>query len=64
MLDLRTTRETFVYEAVWEDDTHVLATLVQGDRWAVVRVGLTGTRAYAVPTVPGGGEFTAPFQLG
>ncbi len=63
-LRLRTAENVGIYEMVWEDDDHVLAVVSDwkvdeaadehvGQRWAVLRIGLDGTREYAVPPVAG-----------
>ncbi len=36
-------RRATVVEAAWEDDGHVLAVVQQGDRQAILRLGLDGT---------------------
>jgi hypothetical protein len=35
--------DTYVADTAWEDETHVLASLHEGDRWYVVRLGLDGS---------------------
>jgi hypothetical protein len=42
-----------VQTLVWEDDTHLLATVYQEGRWSVVRFGLDGSMEVAVPGVAG-----------
>jgi hypothetical protein len=34
--------ETFVGDAAWEDDSHLLATLYEGGSWHLVRLGIDG----------------------
>jgi hypothetical protein len=61
-LDLRTSQEAYVAQVAWEDDTHLLAVVGEGPRAAVLRIGLDGSREYAVPptkTEP----YTSPFVL-
>ena len=50
-------------DAVWEDDTHVLAPVFQDGKWAVVRIASDGRMEYAVPPVPSADELTSPFVL-
>jgi hypothetical protein len=50
-------------DAAWEDDTHVLAPVFQGGRWAVVRIGSDGRMEYAVPPVASTDDVTSPFVL-
>lgn len=63
-LRLETADEVGIFEMVWEDDEHVLAVVgdwredaATGDhvdrRWAVIRIGLDGTREYAVEPLAG-----------
>ncbi len=61
-LDLGTVDQAFIGQMVWEDDTHVLATVFEGGRWAVLRIGLDGSREYAVPPVSGE-DLDSPFVL-
>ncbi|HEX7717580.1 MAG TPA: hypothetical protein VF416_09850 [Marmoricola sp.] len=61
-VDLRTADQAFVARMEWEDDTHVLATVFEGGRWAVLRIGLDGRREYAVPPVAGE-DLDSPFVL-
>ncbi len=35
--------DTYVADTAWEDETHVLASLHEGDRWYLVRLGLDGS---------------------
>jgi WD40 repeat protein len=53
LLDLRTTDQAAITQMAWEDDSHVLATIFEQNRWAVLRIGLDGKREYAVPPVAG-----------
>jgi hypothetical protein len=61
-LHLRTADQAFIHQAVWEDDSHVLATVFQGGQWAVLRIGLDGEREYAVGPAPGE-DMESPFVL-
>jgi hypothetical protein len=61
-LELDTTDDAFIAQMVWEDDSHVLATVYEKGKWAVLRVGLDGSREYAIE--PTAGEDTdRPFVL-
>ena len=46
-------RQATVQTFVWEDDTHLLATVYQQGEWSVVRFGLDGSMEVAVPGVAG-----------
>ena len=35
--------DTYVADQAWEDESHVLASLHEGDRWYLVRLGLDGS---------------------
>jgi hypothetical protein len=61
-LDLRTADQVFIGQMVWEDDSHVLATVFQGGMWAVLRIGLDGRRQYAVAPVQAE-DIDSPFAL-
>ncbi len=61
-VDLRTTEQAFISQMVWEDDSHVLATVFEGGRWAVLRIALDGRREYAVAPTPGE-DIDSPFAL-
>jgi hypothetical protein len=61
-LDLRTVDRAFIHQMVWEDESHVLATVFQAGQWAVLRIGLDGEREYAVEPVPGE-DVDSPFVL-
>lgn len=63
LLDLSTVRDAFVGRMIWEDDTHVLATVHEKGRWAIVRIGLDGSREYAVAPVTSTDDVAAPFVL-
>lgn len=52
-LTLDAGRHATIMSTQWEDDTHVLVDLFAGGRWAVLRIGLDGSRQYALPPVPG-----------
>jgi hypothetical protein len=73
-LRLKTAEDVGIFETVWEDDGHLLAVVSEwvedgeGDqvdqRWAVLRIGLDGSREYAVEPVPGEVEdYDGPLDL-
>ena len=63
LLELSTEREASLPQAlIWEDATHVLATVFEKGRWAILRIGLDGSREYAVPPVEGE-DLESPFRL-
>ena len=62
LLDLATPEGAFINKMVWEDESHVLATVFQGGRWGVLRIGLDGSREYAVPPIAGE-DVETPFVL-
>jgi hypothetical protein len=45
--------QAFLNAAVWEDDSHALAAVFQGNRWSIVRFGADGSMEYALPPVKG-----------
>ena len=49
----------------WEDDSHVLMVVRDGDQWSIVGLGhlLDGSMEYAVEPVTGPTDFNAPFRL-
>jgi hypothetical protein len=53
--------ETFVGDVVWEDESHVLATLYEGGSWHLVRLGLDGD-IQTVDEAPGAPE-DSPFHF-
>jgi hypothetical protein len=61
-LDLRTTDGAVITQMVWEDDHHLLAAVYEQGQWAVLRIGLDGTREYAVAPVAGE-DVDPPFVL-
>lgn len=62
VLDLHTIKDGYIAQVVWEDATHLLAVVGQGSRAAILRIGLDGSREYAVP--PTDGEpYVSPFVL-
>ena len=62
LLDLAVADQGFINRMVWEDDTHALATVFQDGQWAVLRIGVDGSREYAVaPTA--GEDVETPFIL-
>lgn len=52
LLDLSVADQGYVRQMIWEDNSHVLATIYQQGQWGIVRIGLDGSRQYAVPPVP------------
>jgi hypothetical protein len=62
VLDLHTVQDAYVGQLVWEDDTHLLAAVGEGTRAAILRIGLDGSREYAVPPVTTQ-PFESPFTL-
>ena len=62
-LDLSVADGGAITQMVWEDDTHVLAVVYQGNRWGVVRIGLDGRRELAVAPVRDSGDLGSPFVL-
>lgn len=62
-LDLDVTEQGHIGRMVWEDDTHVLTTIYEKGRWAILRIGLDGSREYAVAPVPSDDDVSAPFVL-
>jgi hypothetical protein len=63
LLDLSVADQGYVRQMVWEDNDHVLATVYQQGRWAIVRIGLDGSRQYAVPPVAAQDDVEPPFLL-
>ncbi len=62
VLDLKTDDGATVTAATWEDDEHVLATVYEQGRWALIRIALNGAREYAL--APEAGEDIAtPFLV-
>lgn len=51
-----------VLQVAWEDRTHLLATVFDNGRWAVVRLGLDGTAELATPVVKGRIDYL-PYSL-
>ena len=51
-----------VTDAVWEDDSHVIAAVYQENTWSLVRIGTDGSMEYAVPPVKAS-DFDNPFVL-
>jgi len=64
VVDLKTADGALVYQATWEDSSHVLAVVFKGDEWAVVRIGMDGSRELALPVIQGTGDFISPYTLG
>ena len=68
VLDLRvagfgTEKQGVIRQMMWEDDSHVLALVREGNEFAVVRIGLDGEREYALAPEAGIDFDTAPFTL-
>jgi hypothetical protein len=61
-LDLHTTQDGYVRQVVWEDDEHLLAIVGEGTRAAILRIGLDGSREYAVPPTATD-PYESPFVL-
>jgi hypothetical protein len=61
-LDLRTAEGATITQMRWEDDDHVLATVYEGNRWGVLRIGLDRTVEYAIAPVAGD-DMESPFLL-
>jgi hypothetical protein len=61
-LDLRTADGATITQMRWEDDDHVLATVYEGRRWGVLRIGLDRTVEYAIAPVAGD-DVESPFLL-
>jgi hypothetical protein len=62
VLDLRTTDSGFLTHMVWEDDSNLLAVMGEGRRAAILRIGLDGSREYAVPPAATD-PYESPFVL-
>jgi hypothetical protein len=45
--------QAFLMRAVWEDDSHALASVFQANHWSIVRFGADGSMEYALPPVTG-----------
>lgn len=63
VLDLRTPDNGSIFDVAWEDDSHVVATVRESNRWAILRIGLDGHREYAVSPETGADEYVSPFVL-
>ena len=46
---------------VWEDDSHVLFSAYQDEKWSIVRMGVDGAMEYAVPPAALGDNLSRPF---
>lgn len=64
VLSLRTSEDVQIWDARWEDDSHVLAVLGSANTYAVVRIGLDGSRELVGERVPGADDFVSPIRLG
>ena len=51
-----------IIQTAWEDDRHVLAVVVDGTQWSVLRLGDDGSMEYAVAPVAGD-EVSRPYVL-
>jgi hypothetical protein len=51
-----------IWQAEWEDSTHVLFIAIQDGQWSIVRMGVDGSLEYAVPPVAGD-PYLSPFAL-
>ena len=49
VIDLPTMQDAFITHVAWEDDEHLLAVVGEGTQAAILRIGLDGSREYAVP---------------
>jgi hypothetical protein len=63
LVDLGVADQGYVRQMVWEDNSHVLATIYQQGQWAIVRIGLDGARQYAVSPVTAQDDVEPPFLL-
>ncbi len=55
--------QTAIVEAVWEDDTHLLLTLVDGLDFRIVRLGVDGSYEAVTDPIQGGDEGTSPIHF-
>lgn len=63
VLDLQIAGQDVVTQTIWEDDRHVLAIVGGADRWAILRIGLDGSREYAVAPTATKLAYESPFVL-
>jgi hypothetical protein len=63
LLDLKTADQAVTTQVVWEDDSHLLAVVIDQGRWAVVRIGLDGSRELALPPVADSGDLASAYVL-
>lgn len=63
LVDLDVADQGYVRQMVWENNSHVLATIYQDGQWAVVRIGLDGSRDYAIAPVAATDDVDPPFLL-
>jgi len=63
ILDLTTAEGATITTMTWEDDDHVLATIIEDNTWAVVRIGLDGEREYALGPISTGDDLRSPFFI-
>ncbi|RNL61222.1 hypothetical protein EFK50_17795 [Nocardioides marmoriginsengisoli] len=64
VLDLGTTREAIVVATRWDDDNHVVATVIEGNQSAIVRFETNGSREYASKKVTEPEPYLTSFLLG
>lgn len=62
-IDLRVAAGVTLRTIAWEDDDHVLALVADGNRFAVIRFGLDGSRELALPISTGVDETSPPFLV-
>lgn len=62
-LELGTTHEAILVSRAWEDATHLLVVVYQGNQWAVVRVAVDGSRELALPAISDNGDYSSPYLL-
>jgi hypothetical protein len=63
LLDLDVADQGYVRQMIWEDDSHVLANVFQDGEWALVRIGLDGSRELAVPMTRSKDDTLSPYVL-
>lgn len=63
-LDLHAAPDAAIASVSWEDATHVLALVEQGGHWAALRIGLDGSREYAIAPLPADTNGDPTFSLG
>ncbi len=63
ILDLETVKGATITSMTWEDEDHVLATIIEDNAWALVRIGLDGNREYALGPISTGDVDRPPFFI-